>query len=89
MADDAYTIRILKQAQKDRAALPQKDRRRGARKIDALANNPTPRGAVALKGELEGYHRVRVGTYRILYSIQHGELVVVVVRVAHRREAYR
>ncbi len=89
MADDAYTIRILKRAQKDLAALPQKDRRRVARKIDALANNPTPRGSVALKGELEGYRRVRVGTYRIIYTIEHGELVVVVVRVAHRRKVYR
>jgi mRNA interferase RelE/StbE len=56
--------------------------------IDALAVNPRPPGCVKLAGE-EIVWRVRVGSYRILYEIHEGRLVVLVIRIAHRREVYR
>ncbi len=65
------------------------DRQRVAKRIDSLAENPAPNGSIAMHGELEGYRRVRVGTYRIIYAVQHNELVVLVIRVGHRREVYR
>ncbi len=54
--------------------------------IDRLAENPFLGNA--LKGELRGL-RLRVGDHRILYEVQDDALVVLVVRVAHRRDAYR
>ena len=63
------------------------DRTRIVAAIDRLAEAPYL--GTALKGGLKGLRRSRVGNYRILYEIRHHELVVLVVRVAHRREAYR
>jgi mRNA interferase RelE/StbE len=63
-------------------------KRRIANAIDALTVNPRPPGCVKLAGE-ENVWRVRVGDYRILYEIHEGRLVVLVIRIAHRREAYR
>ena len=53
-----------------------------------LADDPRPHGAVRLAGTKTGW-RVRVGDYRILYEVNQGQLIVQIVRVAHRREAYR
>jgi len=55
--------------------------------IDRLAENPFLGNA--LKGELRGLRRLRVGDYRVVYELRDDMLVVLVVRVAHRREAYR
>jgi len=44
---------------------------------------------VGLKGGLTGLRRVRVGAYRVVYEIDEGEVQILVVRVAHRREVYR
>jgi mRNA interferase RelE/StbE len=57
-------------------------------KIEALAIDPRPDGSKKLHATDEVW-RVRVGPYRVLYRISDPELVVVVIRVAHRREAYR
>ncbi len=60
--------------------------RLGAR-IDALADDPRPPSATKLVGS--EYWRVRVGDYRVVYDIHDDELIVLVVRIAHRREVYR
>lgn len=56
--------------------------------IDALAHNPRPAGCGRLTGK-DGLWRIRVGDYRIVYEIQDNVLVVMVVRLGHRREVYR
>ena len=56
--------------------------------IDTLAMNPRPPGCVKLAGE-EAVWRVRVGGYRALYEIHESRLVVLVIRIAKRSEAYR
>jgi mRNA interferase RelE/StbE len=43
----------------------------------------------ALKGEFEGLRRLRLGPYRVVYKWQRSELVILVVRIGHRREVYR
>ena len=63
-------------------------KRRIAAAIDTLTVNPRPSGCTKLTGE-ENVWRVRVGDYRILYEIHEGRLIVLVIRIAHRREAYR
>ena len=56
--------------------------------IAALADTPRPPGSVRLQGP-EGFHRVRIGDYRIIYLIEERVLLICVVRVAHRKDAYR
>ncbi|MGH9509056.1 MAG: type II toxin-antitoxin system RelE family toxin [Terriglobales bacterium] len=57
-------------------------------RAESLADEPFPPGVKKLRGP-EGWYRIRVGDYRVVYDVQHQRLVVLVVRVAHRRDAYR
>ena len=68
--------------------LPRSMQTRVAQKIDALANDPFPRGSAKLEafGDLR---RIRVGYYRVIYQVRQGTLVVLVVRVKHRSDVYR
>jgi mRNA interferase RelE/StbE len=83
-----YTIEFRPAAYRDLRDLPLEVIRRISRRIDALASNPRPPEAEKLAG-CEGLYRVRVGNYRILYEIRDEVLLVIVIRVRHRREAYR
>ncbi|MDE0652090.1 MAG: type II toxin-antitoxin system RelE/ParE family toxin [bacterium] len=82
-----YNVEIARRAVKTIAQLPRTDQLRVRAAIDLLADEPRPPGCVALAGE-ESVYRVRVGDYRILYEVIDARLVIQVVRVAHRREAY-
>lgn len=53
-----------------------------------LAENPYPPSAKKLKG-LNELYRVRVGNYRIVYHVQNKRLVVLVLRIAHRKDIYK
>ena len=64
---------------------PLRDRIRDA--VDRLADDPRPRGAEKLAGRDD--YRVRVGDYRIVYAVDDSERLVLVARIAHRREVYR
>jgi mRNA interferase RelE/StbE len=55
--------------------------------IDALSADPRPRGAVKLAGRDD--YRIRVGDHRIVYAVDDAEQIVLVARIAHRREVYR
>lgn len=68
-------------------ALPNVDVARILERIHCLAADPRPAGCEKLSGQ-ERY-RVRQGAYRIVYEIQDHKLVVVVVKVGHRRDDYR
>ncbi len=83
----SYSIRIKRSASRELARAPRSDRRRIVRAIDGLAEHPL--AGSALKGELRGLRRIRVGDYRVVYEVLADRLVILVVRVAHRREAYR
>jgi len=83
----SYSLRIKRSAAKELARTPRPMRERLVAIIDALTTKPH-RGT-ALKGDLSGLRRIRVGDYRVIYEIDERELVVLVIRVAHRREAYR
>ncbi|MCP9941513.1 type II toxin-antitoxin system RelE/ParE family toxin [Cyanobium sp. ATX 6E8] len=74
-------------AAKALAALLKVDRVRVVEAIDLLCD--TPAAGSALKGEFEGLRRLRVGHYRVVYEWQRSALVILVVRVGHRREVYR
>jgi mRNA interferase RelE/StbE len=82
-----YRVCILRRAIKDMVGLPKEYASLVGKHIDRLQENPRPTGSKKLRGEA-GY-RLRVGVYRVLYSIDDGNRVVTVYRVKHRREAYR
>jgi mRNA interferase RelE/StbE len=64
-------------------------RRRLAGAIELLAIDPRPPGAAMLRGGVRQRWRVRIGDYRVIYAIEDAELVVLVLRIAHRSEVYR
>ena len=79
---------IFKQSvAKDLRQIPKKDVTRILKRIDALKAEPRPPGIEKLSGQEK--YRVRQGVYRILYEIRNAELIVVVVKVGHRRDVYK
>lgn len=86
----SYTVRLLRSARKQLEALQPSDRRRVARAIDALQDDPRPRDARLLSGRSrQRIYRVRVGVLRVLYEVEDEQLVVLVVEIGHRRDVYR
>ncbi|MFP2896961.1 type II toxin-antitoxin system RelE family toxin [Corallococcus sp. 4LFB] len=82
-----YTVEFLQSAAKQLAAVDPVHQRRIAKRIDALAMEPRPVGAEKLKGS--DYLRIRIGDYRVIYQVEDGRLVVLIVELGHRREIYR
>ena len=83
-----YSLFIKPSAVKEIEAIPTKqDRRRVVDRIGSLADNPRPPRCQKLSGADK--YRVRQGRYRILFTIRDEHLTVTVVRVAHRKDAYR
>jgi mRNA interferase RelE/StbE len=83
-----YRISLAPRAERDLRSLASEVQRRLKPRIDALARNPRPRIAEALKGE-ERFLRLRVGDYRIIYRVDERRLLVLVLKIGHRREVYR
>jgi len=83
----SYTVEIKRSAEKEMDRLPDTIHKQISEKILALETNPRPPGTKKLHGE-EGY-RLRMGDYRVLYTIDDQTRQVSVYSVAHRREAYR
>ena len=80
-----YAIRIKASAARELQRIEKSKRERLIAAIDRLAENPF--AGSALKGELRGLRRIRVGDYRLLYEVRERDLLVLVLRAAHRREA--
>jgi mRNA interferase RelE/StbE len=83
----SYKLYIKPSAVKEIESLPKKDRARIINKIQGLAAEPRPPGCEKLTGEEK--YRIRQGRFRIIYSITDKELVVIVVKVGHRRDIYK
>ena len=88
MEPPVYTVQYAGAARREmrRLSRSQQDRVRAA--IDALARVPRPAGCRKLTG-FDDLWRIRVGDYRVVYQIEEGHLVVLIIRVRHRCEAYR
>jgi mRNA interferase RelE/StbE len=84
----AYTIEFSPSANREIGKLVRGIQGRVRARIDALAANPRPPGARKLKSRDELW-RIRVGDYRVVYEIRDRVVLVLVLRVAHRREVYR
>lgn len=83
----SYRLTFKKSVTKDFRSIPHNDVSRLLKRIEGLADNPRPVGSEKLS-EQERF-RVRQGVYRIIYEVRDGELVVIVVKVGHRREVYQ
>jgi mRNA interferase RelE/StbE len=83
----SYELVFRKSVAKDLRAFPKKDVKRILQRISSLALDPRPAGCEKLSGQ-ERY-RIRQGAYRIIYEIVDATLVVLVVKVGHRRDVYR
>ncbi len=83
-----YKLNYKKSVVKELKKLPHDIRVAIVSKIMALAGNPQPNGSVKLRGSSDLY-RIRHADYRIIYSIKSGELIILIIKVAHRKEVYR
>jgi mRNA interferase RelE/StbE len=84
---ESYSLAFKKSVAKDLRSIPNKDVKRILKRIDLLRENPRSEGSIKLSGQ-ERY-RVRQGGYRIVYEIQDAELIVFIVKIAHRNEVYK
>ena len=83
-----YSIQFTPRAQRDFSTLDRAIQQRLRRHIDRLAENPFPVGATKLRAE-EPFYRIRVSDYRVIYQVEANELLVIVVKIGHRKEVYR
>ena len=83
----SYRLFIKPSAVKDIEALPKKDRGRMVARIQSLASNPRPPGCEKLSGH--ELYRLRQGNYRVIYAVQDADLIIVVIKIGHRRDVYR
>ena len=81
-------IKILPSAVKELALLPMKIQKRFASRIDRLSENPFPVNSKLLKGSDDTY-RLRVGDYRAIYQVRKKEVLVLVIKIGHRKDIYR
>ena len=79
---------LLRDAQKALDKMDTDLRERMVRAIRLLEDDPRHPGVIKLTGP-EDLYRVRAGEWRIVYAIRDHELVVIVIRIGHRREVYR
>ncbi len=83
-----YRVEWVRPASRAFERLPSVVRARIERAIDALTTNPRPSGSrsvVSGAGDL----RIRVGDYRVLYEVDDASRTVLILKIAHRSEAYR
>lgn len=83
----AYAVRIKRSAEKEMDRLPHRTFERVTQAILKLERDPRPPGSKKLRGVQD--YRLRMGQYRILYSVDDRERIVVVSAVGHRRDVYR
>jgi len=81
-----YSLSFKKSVAKDLQNIPNKDVKRILKCIKLLCEDPRAEGCIKLSSQ-ERY-RVRKGIYRIIYEIHDSELIITVVKIAHRSEVY-
>jgi mRNA interferase RelE/StbE len=83
-----YQVILKPSAAKSVRKLDRDTQRRVLRLLEVLAQEPRPAGVVKMAGD-DNLWRVRLGDYRVVYEIHDRQLIVLVVRVAHRKDVYR
>jgi mRNA interferase RelE/StbE len=83
-----YRIEVKRSAAKALKKIPKADQKLIADKIDSLVEDLPNPDITKMKGN-NPFHRIRVGDYRIIYEIQKNILVILVVKIGHRKDIYR
>lgn len=83
-----FRIEFTKSAAKALKAIPKTAHKRIAKKIESLAEDLPDPAKTKMKGD-NPFHRVRVGDYRIIYEIQDEILLILILKIGHRKEVYR
>ncbi len=84
----SYEIEITRSAERQLKRLPPDDQQRILAAILPLSDNPFPRGSRKLSG-YDDVLRIRVGTYRVLYSVSERKLIIIILKIGHRKNVYR
>ncbi len=84
----SYEIEITRSAERQLKRLPPDDQQRIVAAILPLSDNPFPRGSRKLSG-YDDVLRIRVGTYRVLYSVSERKLIIIILKIGHRKNVYR
>lgn len=85
---EPYKVGYESAARKELNKLDRQIARRIARTISALGTDPRPAGCRRLVG-YDNLWRIRIGDYRVIYTIKDTELIILVLRIAHRSEVYK
>ncbi len=83
-----YRIELQRSAAKALKKIPKYDQKRIAAKIDSLSENLPDPAKTKMKGD-NPFHRIRVGDYRIIYETHGDILLILVLKIGHRKEVYR
>ncbi len=83
-----YEILLAAQAERDLKRLAAQEFHRIISAIKTLANTPRPPGCRKLEGSRSDY-RIRIGDYRVIYEVEDKDNKVRIMRIRHRRDAYR
>ncbi len=83
-----YRVELSSRALKSLRRLPPDLGSRIIKGLRVLGENPAPKGALKIKGGKDVY-RLRIGDYRILYTILEKEACILVFKIEHRKRAYR
>jgi mRNA interferase RelE/StbE len=83
-----YAVQLKPSADRALARLPGDIQRRIVLALEDLGSNPRPPGVKKMAGD-DNLWRIRVGTYRAVYEIHDRPPLVMVLRIAHRKDVYR
>lgn len=84
----SYSIEIKKSAAKTLKKIQRLDQHRIVKRIDEIAKDlPNPE-MTKMKGD-NPFHKIRVGNYRIIYEIQEEVIIILIVKIGHRKDVYR
>ena len=85
-----YKVELTRQPEKELEHICRSDRSLYHRFLNALdVISKDPAQGKPLHGQLKGLFSYRLGSYRILYEVHHGKLLVIIVDLGHRRDIYR
>ena len=84
----SYSVELTRTAEKRLRRTAKRDRNRLVEAIQRLADRPRPHGARKLQG-YDDVHRIRVGQYRVVYEILEDRVIVIVLKVGHRKDIYK
>ena len=83
-----YTIEFRPSVLKTLKKFPKRDLVRIKKKVEELGSDLPDPNTTKMKGN-NSFHKVRSGDYRIIYEIHKDRLVILVVKIGHRKDVYR